>query len=371
MILLITLITAALPITLHAQSIIDNQLAYTTSDENGATIHLYNPITQETEVLIDEGRTVPSLLTWSPDGSKLAFIDFPTREANANDIYVYDMATRELTRATMHPANDSSIQWTPDGERIVFTSARGANGLVKSIYSVRSDGSDLQLLLEDERGYGYVAPVVDPKGERLIFQRKTEAPPTGMVLQDNRPSELVVTDLNNPGTPQPFLPEFENQAGWITFAPGAEHLAFYGQDTPYAQFYVTPTETFAPVQVSQIKSRGNPGTPPTWKPDGSRLAFIENTADPTVTRIVATDPDGSNRRELVRLEGLRPGRFLEWSPGGSVILYRINGGVTTGDGEQPPLPTTHLIDMATGLDVTLNLDPLASQFAWRPATMSD
>lgn len=213
--------------------------------------------------------------------------------------------------------------------------------------------------------------MIDPEGKRLIFQRKTEAPPTGRVLQDNRPSELMVTDLDNPRNPQPFLPEFENRAGWVTFAPGAEYLAFYGQDTPYAQFYVTPTETFDPTQVSQIKSRGNPGTPPTWKPDGSRLAFIENTADPTVTRIIATDPDGSNRRELARLESVLPGRSLTWSPDSSVILYRIKGSVTMGNGEQPPPPTTHLIDVATGIDIMLNINPLASEFAWRPATMGD
>lgn len=152
MILLMTLIIVTLPTTIHAQSATGNQLAYTTADENGATVHLYNPITQETEVLIDEGHTVPSLLTWSPDGSKLAFIDFSTRERSANDIF--DMTTRTLTRVTDHPANDSGIRWTPDGERIIFTSARGNNALVKSIYSIRPDGTDLQLLLEDERGYG-------------------------------------------------------------------------------------------------------------------------------------------------------------------------------------------------------------------------
>jgi len=128
---------------------------------------------------------------------------------------------------------------------------------------------------------------------------------------------------------------------------------------------VTPTDTFDPVQISQNAGPRIP-TGPTWKPDGNRLVFIENTSDPTVTLIVSTDPDGSDRRELARMEGVTPGRFLEWSPDGSVILYRINGGVTMGDGEQPPLPTTHLIDLATGIDVTLNLDPLASEFAWRP-----
>jgi TolB protein len=41
------------------------------------------------------------------------------------DIYIMDLATRELTRVTRHYAIDTEPAWMPDGRSLVFTSDRG------------------------------------------------------------------------------------------------------------------------------------------------------------------------------------------------------------------------------------------------------
>ncbi len=41
-----------------------------------------------------------------------------------DDIWIYDFARAARSRLTTHPAPDSSPIWTPDGQRIIFTSLR-------------------------------------------------------------------------------------------------------------------------------------------------------------------------------------------------------------------------------------------------------
>jgi Protein kinase domain/WD40-like Beta Propeller Repeat len=53
----------------------------------------------------------------SPDGARLAL-------ATRTDVSTYDFARGTLSRLTTDPAEDRSPLWTPDGQRIIFTSRR-------------------------------------------------------------------------------------------------------------------------------------------------------------------------------------------------------------------------------------------------------
>ena len=53
----------------------------------------------------------------SPDGARLAL-------ATQADVWIYDFARATRSRLTTDPAQDRSPLWTPDGQRIIFTSRR-------------------------------------------------------------------------------------------------------------------------------------------------------------------------------------------------------------------------------------------------------
>ena len=71
----------------------------------------------------------------SPDESRVAVA---VQEPDNVDIWIYDLARGVPTRLTFDPALDLMPMWTPDGERIVFSSAREQ---ALNLFWKRADGT--------------------------------------------------------------------------------------------------------------------------------------------------------------------------------------------------------------------------------------
>jgi Tol biopolymer transport system component len=74
--------------------------------------------------------------TWSPDGSRLAFVS--DRDGN-REIYLTSPDGTSLINLTNNPAYDSNPVWSPSGRHIAFLSNRD-NGL--GLYAMDADGSN-------------------------------------------------------------------------------------------------------------------------------------------------------------------------------------------------------------------------------------
>src|SRR5262249_47780069 len=74
---------------------------------------------------------------FSPDGSLIAF----TGEYDGNvDVFVMPAAGGVPKRLTWHPAPDIVLGWTPDGQRILFSSNRTAFSRFDELFTVDLDG---------------------------------------------------------------------------------------------------------------------------------------------------------------------------------------------------------------------------------------
>ena len=82
--------------------------------------------------------------SWSPDGSKIAFMS--TREVNYN-IYIMNPDGTNQTRLTNNPASDNRPDWSPDGSKIVFASSRDGNS---EIYVMDPDGTNQTRLTNNQ-----------------------------------------------------------------------------------------------------------------------------------------------------------------------------------------------------------------------------
>jgi len=163
------------------KGVFNTRIAYVTSVQRGnhkqymlqvADADGYNPRT------IAESSEPIMAPTWSPDGSKIAYVSFHTKRSaiyvqtlatgqrisvaaypgingapafspdgsqlaitlskdGSPDIYVLNLATRGLTRLTSGLSIDTEPTWSPDGSSIVFTSDRGGK---PQLYMIPSSG---------------------------------------------------------------------------------------------------------------------------------------------------------------------------------------------------------------------------------------
>jgi TolB protein len=78
---------------------------------------------------------------WSPNGQLLAF---SWRRPNGNyDLYVMEIATRQLVELTRDVGRNERPSWAPDGRHIVFESTRTGT---RQIWSMIADGTDARQL---------------------------------------------------------------------------------------------------------------------------------------------------------------------------------------------------------------------------------
>ncbi|MFW6074418.1 MAG: WD40 repeat domain-containing serine/threonine protein kinase [Chloroflexota bacterium] len=135
--------------------------------------------------------------SWSPDGERIAF----TSDRDGNwEIYTMTREGEDIRRITEEPARDAWPVWTPDGERIVFASDR--NGAM-DIYSMDNDWTNVEQLTDwpdtvDTR------PAVSPDGSQIAFV--SQNPDTGE-------SEIYVMDIDGEYTTQ------LTEAGGVNTAP--------------------------------------------------------------------------------------------------------------------------------------------------------
>ena len=76
---------------------------------------------------------------FSPDGTKILFTSWDGALDDASaDVFVMNVDGSGRTQLTTNPTEDSFPDWSPDGKRIAFQSARDGN---LEIYVMNADGT--------------------------------------------------------------------------------------------------------------------------------------------------------------------------------------------------------------------------------------
>lgn len=99
--------------------------------------------------------------TWSPDGSKLAYVSFENKKPV---VYVQELASRRRIIVANFKGSNSAPAWSPDGKKIALALSRDGQ---TQIYMVNADGSDLKRL-SNSAGID-TEPRFAPDGQSLYF----------------------------------------------------------------------------------------------------------------------------------------------------------------------------------------------------------
>jgi Tol biopolymer transport system component len=236
-------------------------------------------------------------LAFSPDGKRLAL---DIGDGKKRDIWVYEWERNTLTRLTFAGEANAFPVWTPDGQRIVYSSQE--KGGAYNLWWIRADGAgDAQRLAESKSLQ--IAGSWQPDGKVLAFRQRN--PRTGWDIL-TLPIEGNEKSGWKPGEPKPFLNSAFSEVE-PAFSPDGHWLAYQSNESGSYEVYVRPFP--GPGGKWQI-SIGD-GLYPKWSRNGRELFYRTRESKIMVATYAASgDSFHADKPEL-----WSPGQFTDFGVG--------------------------------------------------------
>jgi serine/threonine-protein kinase len=245
----------------------------------------------------------------SPDGSRMAI---QVRDPDGNsDIFTYDISRNNFSQFTFHDSADCCPFWTPDGARVVWSSARNGQG---NLYMKNADGT------------GEVERVGESDATEIGFTWSADG------------ADLIFASGNGDlytlsGDDQAVAPLFETEFSETRprVSPDGRWIAYESNEDGTANVYVRP---FPDVGGGKWKVSAQGGVHPLWSPDGRELFY--STGDSVLAVPITTDVtfDAGNPRLVFqgRYETTRPVfPLFDLAPDGTRFLMTQRTGTQSDD----------------------------------------
>jgi hypothetical protein len=193
----------------------------------------------------------------SPDGARLALATF-------TDVWTYDFARATLSRLTTDPAEDRSPLWTPDGQRIVFTSRRAG---YPELFWRQADGTgaDERLLSRAKDFADLLADSWSADGRHVLF---TEILSGASLDSPNNQCAIGQIPIER-SSDVTVLVKSEFCNAFAAVSPNGRWMAYRSRVSGRPEIYVERYPELGSRQ--QISTDG--GERPLWSRDGRELIF--------------------------------------------------------------------------------------------------
>lgn len=248
----------------------------------------------------------------APDEKQvLTFFTLP----NESNIWAFDLVRGVRSRITFNSATDGHPIWSPDGQKMIYTSLKG--GHFRFLLRNLATGSEEVLRESDAPGVPAVTSW-SADGQRILYTeggRTTRGDIWWMSLADRKPHLYIGT---------PFL---ENGG---RLSPDGKWVAYFSNETGTNEVYVAP---FPPTGARwQVSSGG--GIVPRWRSDGRELFYVVSGSPPAMMAVPIAMGATPEVGRAVKLFGMRAGPA-------SVTMYDVTRDgrrfvVNCLVGDQPP-----------------------------------
>jgi serine/threonine protein kinase/Tol biopolymer transport system component len=250
----------------------DGRTLIYTNVRNQSLLRALDPDTGSVRVILERRR--PTVFPRvSPDGSKVAFFGF----GDVGDVQIFIVpiaggAVRQLTQGKGRI--NTMPRWSPDGSLVYYYEQRpGA-----SLRSIPASGGASREI-RPWKWESHTQAELSPDGSSIVYYRHEapgEAPVADRTLVENVGSGKQ-TALALPIVPPRWAPDGRTVAGHTTKDPA---------------IIATCPADGGPCR------RLTPGRIPVWSPDGSRIFFLRDTANPAIKELWSMTPDAGDQRKL-------------------------------------------------------------------------
>jgi Tol biopolymer transport system component/DNA-binding winged helix-turn-helix (wHTH) protein len=237
---------------------------------------------------------------FSPDGQSVAFV----RSVNevTKDVYRAALDGGEQIRLTFDNRKVNGLAWSPDGERLLFTSTRSG---MYGLWSIDAGGEDLQqIFLGNENVH---QPATAAGVDAIAFEQWTHR------------SQLRQIDLVR--RTQADAGQYIQSTRWDSnpaWSPDSERVAFVSNRGGPHSIWVSQRDGRGAVQIADFGGAFIDN--PTWSPDGRSIAFDGSPEGKTAIFVVT--PEGGTPRRISDEQG--DSRNPAWSRDGAWIYFESN-----------------------------------------------